>query len=50
VRKAADWANDDPFEREFLDDLARQRREDLDRTVREYEREDQGCSNISPTP
>lgn len=50
VQKPAGWAKDDPLEQEFLDDLAQMRREDLDRTLREYEREDQGCSDTSSTP
>lgn len=48
--KPAGWAKDDPLEQEFLDDLARLRRDDLERTLREYEREDQGCSDTSSTP
>ena len=44
------WARDDALEQEFLDDLARFRQEDLERTLREYEREDQGCSATSSTP
>jgi hypothetical protein len=37
----------DPIEKEYLDELARYRREDLERTLREY---DQECSNSSSTP
>ena len=37
----------DPMEKEYLDELARYRREDLERTLREY---DQECSNSSSTP
>jgi hypothetical protein len=43
-------AADDPLEQEFLRDLARSHQEDLDRTLRAYEREDQGCSGTSSTP
>jgi hypothetical protein len=46
-QKAPGWAKDDPLEREFLDDLARRRQEDLERTLREYEEEDRGCSETS---
>jgi hypothetical protein len=45
-----DWAKNDPLEQEFLEDLARNRREDLERTMREYEGEDRGCSATSSTP
>jgi predicted RNase H-like HicB family nuclease len=37
----------DPLEKEFLQDIARSRREDLERTLQEYEAE---CSNSSSTP
>jgi hypothetical protein len=37
----------DPLEKEFLEDLARFRQEDLERTLKEYE---QGCSPMSSTP
>ena len=37
----------DPLEQEFLQELARLHREDLERTLREY---DQECSNSSSTP
>ncbi len=40
----------DPLEKEFLDDLRRFREEDLERTLREYELEDQACSDSSSTP
>ena len=50
MRKPAGWAKDDPLEREFLDDLARRRKEDLERTLREDEQEASGCSNTSSTP
>ena len=40
----------DPLEQEFLQDLARYRQEDLERTLREYEQEDRECSNTSSTP
>jgi hypothetical protein len=50
VHKPEGWAKDDPLEQEFLNELARLRQEDLDRTLREYEREDQGCSDSTSTP
>jgi hypothetical protein len=37
----------DPVEQEFLEELARLRREDLERTLREY---DQECPSSSSTP
>ncbi len=37
----------DPMEREFRDELARMRREDLEQTLRE---DGQECSNSSSTP
>jgi predicted RNase H-like HicB family nuclease len=37
----------DPAEKEYLEELARMRREDLERTLREY---DQECPNSSSTP
>lgn len=40
----------DPLEQEFLQDLARYRQEDLERTLREYEQEDRECSDTSSTP
>jgi hypothetical protein len=48
--KPPGWAKGDALEQEFLDDLARFRQEDLERTLREYEREDQGCPGTSSTP
>jgi hypothetical protein len=44
------WADNDPLEQEFLQELARRRQEDLERTLREYEEEDRGCSATSSTP
>jgi predicted RNase H-like HicB family nuclease len=49
-RKPTGWAQDDPLEQEFVEDLAQRRREDLARTLREYEQEDSGCSGTSSTP
>jgi uncharacterized protein YoaH (UPF0181 family) len=49
-QKAPGWAKDDPLEQEFLEELARRRQEDLERTLREYEQEDRGCSDASSTP
>src|SRR5262249_43916676 len=40
----------DPGEQIFLEELARLRKEDLENTLREYEREDQQCSSSSSTP
>ena len=37
----------DPMEKEFLEELARNRREDLERTLQEYEAEEKACSNSS---
>ena len=45
--KWAGWAKDDPLEQEYLEELARMKREDLERTLREY---DQECSGSSSTP
>jgi predicted RNase H-like HicB family nuclease len=39
-----------PLEQEFLQELARQKAEDLERTLQEYEQEDRECSNSSSTP
>ena len=50
MRKPAGWTKDDPLEREFLEDLARMRQDDLERTLREDEQEASGCSNTSSTP
>ena len=40
----------DPLEKEFLEDLKRFREEDLQRALREYDSEDQACSDSSSTP
>jgi hypothetical protein len=40
----------DPDEQAFLEELARQKAEDLERTLREYAQEDQQCSSSSSTP
>jgi hypothetical protein len=48
--KPSGWSKDDPLEQEFLQELARARQEDLERTLREYEEEDRGCSDSSSTP
>ena len=40
----------DPGEKVFLEELARLKAEDLERTLREYAEEDQQCSNSSSTP
>jgi hypothetical protein len=50
VQKPADWAEGDALEQEFLDDLARSREEDRERTLREDEQEDRGCSDTCSTP
>jgi predicted RNase H-like HicB family nuclease len=50
LSRPAGWAKEDRLEQEFLNDLARYRQEDLERTLREYEQEDQGCSSTSSTP
>jgi hypothetical protein len=47
--KPPGWAKDDALEQEFLEELARMRQADLERTLREYEQEDQACSNSSST-
>ena len=49
-KKPTGWAKDDRLEQEFLEDLARMRQEDLERTLREDEQGDAGCSNTSSTP
>jgi predicted RNase H-like HicB family nuclease len=49
-KKPAGWADGDILEREFLNELARLRREDLERTLREDAEEDAGCSSTSSTP
>lgn len=40
----------DPEEKLFLEELARLKAEDLERTLREYAEEDQQCSGSSSTP
>jgi hypothetical protein len=40
----------DPSEQAYLAELKRLKVEDLERTLREYEREDQQCSGSSSTP
>jgi hypothetical protein len=50
LRKPTGWADDDVLEMEFLDELARLRREDLERTLREDAENDAGCSSTSSTP
>jgi len=40
----------DPCEKVYLEELARARQEDLERTLREYEQEDRPCSSSSSTP
>ncbi len=51
VRSFRGWIDpNDPLEKEFLAELARQKAEDLERTLREYEQEDQQCSGSSSTP
>jgi predicted RNase H-like HicB family nuclease len=45
--KYAGWAKDDPDYSVYLEELARARQEDLERTLQE---EDQACSNSSSTP
>lgn len=45
------WADpNDPEEKIFLEELARMKAEDLERTLREYTEEDQQCSSSSSTP
>jgi hypothetical protein len=39
----------DPCEQIYLEELARSRQEDLARTLRDYEAEDQKCSSSSST-
>jgi hypothetical protein len=48
--KPPGWAKDDQLEQEFLEELARLRQADLERTLREYEQEDRACSSSSSTP
>lgn len=50
LKKPTGWAKNDQLEQEFLEDLARMRQEDLERTLREDEQGDAGCSNTSSTP
>jgi hypothetical protein len=40
----------DPGEKIYLEELARLKAEDLERTLREYAEEDQQCSDSSSTP
>ncbi len=49
-RKPPGWAENDPMEQEFLQEMARMRQEDLERTLREYEEEDRACQGSSSTP
>jgi hypothetical protein len=42
--KPPGWARDDLLEQDFLEELARMRQEDLERTLREYEQEDRADS------
>lgn len=45
------WADpNDPEEKLFLEELARLKAEDLERTMHEYAEEDQRCSDTSSTP
>jgi predicted RNase H-like HicB family nuclease len=57
--KYAGWAKDDPYEQIYLEELAKAKKEDLERTLKEYEKEDlegslkereQECPNSSSTP
>jgi predicted RNase H-like HicB family nuclease len=48
--KPAGWAAKDALEQEFLEELARARQQDLENALREFERDDEGCSNTSSTP
>jgi predicted RNase H-like HicB family nuclease len=43
----AGWAKDDPDRDMYLEELTRAKKEDLERTLREY---DQECSDSSSTP
>jgi hypothetical protein len=49
AREPARWPPDDPLEQEFLEELARRRQADLERTLRE-DGDGSGCSDISSTP
>jgi uracil-DNA glycosylase len=45
------WVDpNDPDEQAYLQELARMKAEDLERTLREYAEEDQRCSSSSSTP
>jgi len=48
--KPAGWATNDILEQEFLEELARARRHDLESTLRDHMPDDQGCSDTSSTP
>jgi predicted RNase H-like HicB family nuclease len=45
--KYAGWAKDDPDYDVYLEELAKAKKEDLERTLKEYEQE---CPNSSSTP
>jgi hypothetical protein len=47
--KPAGWAANDLLEQEFLEELARARRQDLESTLNELKPYDEGCSNTSST-
>ncbi len=48
--KPPGWPDNDPMEQEFLAELARMKKEDLERTLREDEEEDRACQRSSSTP
>jgi predicted RNase H-like HicB family nuclease len=48
--KSAAWAANDLLEREFLEELARARQQDLESTIQELKPDSQGCSDTSSTP
>lgn len=50
MRKPSGWAEKDAIEQEFVNELARQHQEDFDRTLRENELDEEGCSSTSSTP
>lgn len=51
LRNFSGWIDpDDPGEKVFLEEMARLKSEDLERTLREYAEEDQQCSGSSSTP
>jgi predicted RNase H-like HicB family nuclease len=50
LTKPPGWATADVLEMEFLDELDRLRREDLERTLCEDAEEDAGCPSTSSTP